>query len=586
MRRMILGTFWAVFLARAIWPAAVLAQGSGPTERTVQGEPAGRYADRWVMIMTNLLVDSEADRALGVIDQAGKAGYNGLLLADFKFNLLEAMPERYFKNVGRIKAACAEREIEIIPGLFPIGRSDGLLMHDTNLAEGLPVTDAPYVVRERKARLAPEPAVAVKNGDFERTRGDDKQFADFYQDEPGKISFVDRAVFHGGRTSCRFENIGPANARVIQPLKVRPHAAYRLSCWVKTSDLAPATIKLLANGKRPLTYHEMHLAPTQDWTLAEVAFNSLDESEINIYAGQWGGGKGKLWIDDLACEELSLVNVLRREGCPLRVTDATGRREFVEGEDFEPVVDPLLGQTPYAGQYRFDHAGARLRLTTKSAIHEGDRLRVSWYHPIKIHDEEVACCLTEPKVYELLADQARRVNEMLKPKTFFMEHDELRCANWCAACRKKGKTPGELLANNAARCVYMLSRINPRARVVTWSDMFDPHHNAKQDFYLVNGTLAESWLGLPKEVIICNWNSGHAAESLRFFAGQGHEQVIAGYYNASVGEFDRWGSAMKEVFPAPAAPRSHGRDVHDLAEQLRRSRRVCPQGVRARLATC
>ena len=41
---------------------------------------------------------------------------------------------------------------------------------------------------------------------------------------------------------------------------------------------------------------------------------------MNLYAGLWGGKAGTLWLDELALEEMSLVNVLRRDGCPLTVT--------------------------------------------------------------------------------------------------------------------------------------------------------------------------------------------------------------------------------------------------------------------------
>src|SRR5206468_3730138 len=79
---------------------------------------------------------------------------NGLVLADYKFNILDRMPEKYFKNVARVKDAAAAAKIEIIPTVFPVGYSDGLLAHDPNLAEGLPVRDAPFVVKGREAVLA------------------------------------------------------------------------------------------------------------------------------------------------------------------------------------------------------------------------------------------------------------------------------------------------------------------------------------------------------------------------------------------------------------------------------------------------
>src|SRR5262249_22439080 len=145
------------------------------------------------------------------------------------------------------------------------------------------------------------------------------------------------------------------------------------------------------------------------------------------------------------------------------------------------------------------------------------RLRVTWYHPVITHSAQVMCCLTEPKVYDLLRDQAKRVNELFHPQTFFLRHDEMRVANWCRACQATRETPGELLATNARRCVEIIRDVSPKARVVVWSDMFDPHHNAVDHYYLVNGTLEGSWKGLPPDVGIANWNGDKAGESLRFF---------------------------------------------------------------------
>ena len=131
---------------------------------------------------------------------------------------------------------------------------------------------------------------------------------------------------------------------------------------MKTRDLAPTgSFHLLALGAGPggrqLTFHEGGLEPTQDWKRIEVVFNSLDQREANLYVGFWGEGKGTIWIDDLALEELALVNVLRRAGCPLTVKSADGRTTYEEGRDFEPVVDPKLGRVPWEGEFEFDHAG-------------------------------------------------------------------------------------------------------------------------------------------------------------------------------------------------------------------------------------
>ena len=148
-----------------------------------------------------------------------------------------------------------------------------------------------------------------------------------------------------------------------------------------------------------LTFHEGGLEPNQDWKRIEVVFNSLDQPEANLYAGVWGQCKGTLWVDDLALEELALVNVLRRKGCPLdgQVRPTAGRPTRRAATSSRSST-PKLGQVPWAGEYEFGHPGATIRLTAGSRIKNGDRLRVSWYHPVITHGFQVMCCLSEPKL--------------------------------------------------------------------------------------------------------------------------------------------------------------------------------------------
>jgi hypothetical protein len=510
------------------------------------GAAEPKYADRWVYCQHNLLVDKNVDDLVRLLERSAKAGYTGLVLADYKFNILDRMPDRYAKNVERLKKAAAEHKVELIPCVFPIGYSDGLLVHDPNLAEGVPVKDAPFVARGKELVAAGEP-VRFANGDFEQARGD--KFALFnFQDEPGKATFADTDVRHGGKASLRMQDAA-GNCRVNQKVKVRPWTCYRYSCWVKTKDLKRAEFKLLAIGAsgRNLTFHEGHLKPTQDWTPIEVVFNSLGETDVALYVGVWGGFKGTIWVDDLAFEELSLVNVLRRDGCPLTVASADGKTVYQEGKDFEPVKDETMLKNASAGHWEFGHKGPTIELTAGSWIKDGDRLRVSWYHPVLVHGEQVACSLLAPRVFDLLKDQAKRVNDLFHPKTFFMSHDEIRVAGWDETATKSGLTPGGQLAENARRCVRILGDVSPDARVVVWSDMFDPNHNAVDNYYLVNGSWKASWEGLPKDVVIANWNGGKAAASLKFFADRGHPQVIAGYYDGDLSNFEKWDAAAKGV---------------------------------------
>ncbi len=516
-------------------------------------DPAERYERRWFYSMGNLQVAENSDKLVALIERAGKAGYNGVVLADYKLNVLDRVPSHYFTNVKKVQKAAEAAGIEIIPAVFPIGYSNGLLAHDPNLAEGLPVVRAPFQVRGREAVLVPSPRAKVVNGDFEDSTND--RFQGFSsQDGPGQSTFADHSIKHGGQASCRFAADGPdVNRRVIQRVAVRPGAAYRLSAWVKTEGLSdPSSFRLLAIGAaekgRSLTFFEGGVASTQDWKKHDVVFNSFDYENVNIYAGLWGRGKGAAWVDELTLEELGPINILRRQGCPLTVTSDDGATTFEEGRDFEPLLDPKLGVVPYAGEFEFEHPTPPLRLTASSRIRDGQILRVSWYHPVLVHGSQIMACPSEEKTYELLRDQARRVNELFRPKSFFMSHDEVRVLNWCGACRARKLSPGQILAENAKRCVVILKEVAPGAVPIVWSDMFDPNHNAVGDYYLVNGTLAGSWEGLDPSVTIANWNGGKKKASLDFFAGRGHRQVLAGYYDADdLSGFTSWDDAAKGV---------------------------------------
>lgn len=63
---------------------------------------------------------------------------------------------------------------------------------------------------------------------------------------------------------------------------------------------------------------------TTDWVEQAVTFNSLDNTNVNMYAGIWGGKTGKIWWDDLRIDAVPTLNMLRRESLPLRITAEDG----------------------------------------------------------------------------------------------------------------------------------------------------------------------------------------------------------------------------------------------------------------------
>jgi hypothetical protein len=548
---------------------------------TQGGEPSeSQYQERWVYCSANLQVEQSVKEVIALIDRARKDGYTAMLIADYKLQVLNRVPDFYFRSVEKVKAAAARAGIELVPAVFSIVYSNGHLEHNRNLAEGLPVIDRPFVVRRPQetvrsmvaadasqiptssrypeAVLDGRSSARLRNGNLEQAQGD--RFTGFaLQDDPGGTTFVDRRLVHGGRASCRFEpgNNGPRrtspNLRLMQHVALRPMTAYRFSFWAKTQGFGPSrAFQMLALGTgqpgRQLTLQEGLIEANQDWKRIEVVFNSLDQKEANLYVGMWGEGPGKLWVDDLNLEELPLINVLRRPGCPLTIRSADRRTVYQEGQDYEPVADPQVGVAPCSGEYEFGHPGTRIPIQPGSRFKNGDRLLVRWYHPVITVVSRVMCCLSEPKLESILRDQDRRVIDLFRPRTFFMSHDEIRVANWCKACLDSKMTPGQLLAKNVRCCTTILKSVNPQARVLVWSDMFDPHHNAVDSYYLVNGSLKGSWEGLSRDVIVANWNSGKARESLAFFDGRGHRQLIAGHYDADDLSNSRgWDGAARDI---------------------------------------
>lgn len=511
---------------------------------------------RWLYLMTNLQVNENVPKAEELLRRAAKAGYNGVALADYKLNILDRVPDHYFKNAGQFKATADELGIAVIPAVAPFGYSEGILAHDPNLAEGLPARDVPLRVVGDHAELNPTLGDALPGGSFEKHNGDAFTGWDF-QDEPGKMSFADTAVHHGGQSSLRFDdpaknNPQSGNARVSKLVKVHPWGQYHASIWIKAQGFETAhDVHAFALDKsgRKLSHSNLGVKPDQDWTEHHIVFNSLDNDEVRFYVGAWTARSGKLWLDDAKLEETAFVNLLRRPGCPLKIAGENGT-VYTEGKDFVALRDTRMGTTPWPGSFDVYHEPPKLAIPRGSRIKPGDKLKASYFHAVTIYDNQVPCSLAEPKVFEVLRDQVTRVEELFHPKIYLLSHDEIRVANWTDDELKPGRSAGELLAENVRRCVEVVRRINPSARLCFWSDMFDPHHNAVKNFYLVNGDLAGSCEGLPKDAIILNWNSAKPRESLPFFANHGHEQVLAGYYDGRADSIRSWlaaGEGMPKI---------------------------------------
>ena len=467
---------------------------------------------RWLFVWQDMSDPKQVDRVIARFPQAQADGYNGIVCS------FEIAPAK----TAEFRQAAAKYGLDIVAIVMGGPR-------DRNYMEGVLAKDALFIARNGTATLEQDNPTKVINGDFEDVTGNHFKGWSF-QDDEGVTTFADHDVVHGGKTSLRMENIGKnqyRHCRISQPLRLQPHRQYHISVWVKTEGLAPADpeVKVLnSEAQYSVNFQTFHADGTQDWKRYDLVFNSLDHADARLYVGSWWGKDGKLWWDDLTIEEIGLVNVLRRPGCPVTVQGDDGTA-YEEGRDYQRIVDPQLH--PWIAY----HDQPAIRLTANSRIREGDRLRVSYYHPIIVYEDRLTGCITEPKIFEEWRQQIIQANEQLHPAAFLMSHDEMRVMNQCALCQSMKMTPGELLAANVHKAAQVIRDVRPDAEIWVWNDMFDPMHNAVDHFYAVNGPLAGSWKGLDPGIGIVNWHGGLMGKNCPFFADLGLKQILSGYYD-------------------------------------------------------
>jgi len=489
------------------------------------GEPKV-YPNRWVYVSTGLDNDEELARVEGIARTAAEHGLNGMLLAA-GFDALDLKSSAYLQRLERLKQTCDRLKVEIIPLGFSVGYGGGVLSHDKNLAAGLPVHGALFVAGDQEARFVPDSPTKLVNGDFERSDGNLPTGFTVH----GARAGIDTAVFHSGKASVRFEDFGSSPGGTVylaETLRVQPYRNYRLRCWVKTEGAAPREIfhlwAITPDG-RDLAYMEPWMQPTSDWHELVWEFNSWYADHIDFRIGVSDGEKGKVWVDDVRVEEVGLINVLRRPGTPVKVSSEKTGDVYQEGRDYAAISDPQLN-------FQWDHDGPPIRLLPGSRIHRGDRLRVDYFHGATIYRDQVPIDMSEPAVYEIWQRQMPLLVKYLAPKTYFLSMDEVRIGGFCQACQRRHLPMARILGDCLTRQYQMIRAANPKAQVYTWSDMFDPNHNAREKYYLIDGSFQGTWNYIPKDLVIACWYYEKRNLSLSFFSKLGYQTLAGAYYDA------------------------------------------------------
>ncbi|MHC4294544.1 MAG: carbohydrate binding domain-containing protein, partial [Planctomycetota bacterium] len=360
--------------------------------------PKRELPHRWAFIWRNFLLDDQTESTVQLCKRIAKSGYNGVLLMDTKFVGWDTLPDHYRHNIKRIRSTCRELDLDVIAAVMPMGRASGLLAHDQDLAAAMPVKNAPFVVREGK--IVPcDDFIRIPNGSFEQYVANEP--VGWTVAQPGKITFIDTDVVHEGKASLRIQDVGandPAHGggKAKLKLKVEPFRYYHVSAAIKTEGFETAqNVNIhLRTPKMDLNRYFIRVKPTQDWTRTDLTFNSLDNEEVTLILDIWRGRGGKLWWDDVRIEPAGLVNAVRREGAPLSITSADGKRLYEEERDFVGARDVHLGRIKYPGSFDVWHKPPVPILTSESRISEGEKLSLSYYHTAMVRANQVMCCMS------------------------------------------------------------------------------------------------------------------------------------------------------------------------------------------------
>jgi hypothetical protein len=494
------------------------------------------------------------------IDQAASYGYTGVAFwsSSFTFMASPVYPAPNVAYMQQVMAYAQSKGLKTMAHVAPYGYSDDALVNNPNWAEGQHVTGSQFTVNASKTALLPVNSFSgLVNPGFESGNT-----AWFGYNDPNMG--IDNTVFHTGAASG-YVTRPVGNSRFAQSLHLTPWRQYHASVWVKTAGFQGYSQVEIWDAATNLLLQNVviRMQPTQDWTKVEFAFNSRGSSQPLMLFGVWGGGSGTIWFDDVLVEETALVYLLRRPGTPLNVYNpANPGIPYAEGSDFNPIADPSISSGALYPWKDLYHTPVTVTLPSTTSLQPGQTVAMDYYavQPVSAGGD-VGLCLTEAGAQGWFRQNTQAVVANVPAGTgYLLSYDEMRHMNSCAACKARNLTPGQLLASHASSTATMMRSLAPSAPLYIWSDMFDPYHNAVDNYYFVEGDISGSWRGVDSDITIMNWNLGNLKNSLTWFSGLNpqqtisHHQIIAGYYDTGDGA----GAATQELQQAAGIPGING----------------------------
>ena len=445
-----------------------------------------RRLEKWTFYIGNLGDQSSLDFLLGLLKRAASAGYTAVVLQDDRMCRINEVGTKYLENVKKFLCCAASEHMEIIPVICPIGNSNALLWHDVNLTEAVPVRKLPLIVNQ--GRIVPRNAASTGYG-----------------------------------TASRISRVKSISSAIELELSVHPFRQYRFSFEARGRRIGPIQIRVSSDGR--LLFLTRARVSTK-WNAFGASFNPLWSHSLRLQIEVLDQNN---WIDIRApsIDEIAFLNIVRRDGAPLKMTRESGE-VLDEQSDFTKIVDvrtQMALRENIIGEW---HEPPHVF----TSMPEGTLLTADYYHANPV-DGKLMICPSEPCCIELIERHIDSTHRLFHAKRYLVNCDEIRTFNWCRACEDRKMNANGLLIE-CIQAVFRLIRTSaPLAATYIWSDMFDPYHNARDDYYCVRGTLSGGLKALSSDVGIVNWNFGARERSLAFFANEHNRIVVASYYDGA-----------------------------------------------------
>ena len=329
---------------------------------------------------------------------------------------------------------------------------------------------------------------------------------------------------------------------LTQTIIVHPYRLYKIGYRLALKKLVKNMwgvfpIQVKGSDGRQLHFQLPKVPDDGKWHHYSIGFNSLNYDTVTIVISSPMTQEVEYFVDDLSISEMGVINVLRRPGTPVTVRRDRNGIVYVEGRDYAPIVDPFRIDSTWDEtiDFRFDHKDPPIKILPGSRIREGEKLRVSWYHPLYIYGGAFPLCMSEPEVYELLRKKVKLLHEAIAPQKYLISLEEVRGGNTCAACKKRNLTMGEMIGETVYKCQEIIRENNPHAQFFMWGDLFDPNHNGDERegkyYFHVDGNYTGSWKHIPKDITIIPWWDEVMDKSLRHFKRLGYNTLISCFYD-------------------------------------------------------